>query len=337
MLLEKSSQIFHRKSRARGGAFVASVVAAGARTGVECGTGSKRYTSREFMKKTAARYIPDFLKPTLKKIYYFPVDIIDRWKRRNGMIPPKSMIFIGDGDFEQAGREFKKYFIELANFQPNNRVLDVGCGIGRMAIPLTDYLSPEGEYWGFDIVKKGVAWCQNRISPRFGNFHFLHSDVYNKHYNPKGKVQARDFRFPFNDETFDFVFLTSVFTHMLPSDMENYLSEISRVLKAEGKCLITFFLMNEESESLVRSGRSTLDFRFEMQDCLTVSENDPEAAIAYREEFVTKVFEKHGVRIVRPIHYGSWCKRERALTYQDLIIATKKGIPLRSECRATEG
>jgi ubiquinone/menaquinone biosynthesis C-methylase UbiE len=278
------------------------------------------------MKKLLARNVPDSLRPILRKIYNFPIDIVDRWKTRNGMIPPKSMIFIGDGDFETIGREFKKYFIELANLQPDDRVLDVGCGIGRMAVPLTDYLSASGEYWGFDIVEKGIAWCRDRISSRFGNFHFLHSDVYNRHYNPKGKVRARDFRFPFDDDSFDFVFLASVFTHMLPPDMENYLSEVSRVLNPGGACLVTYFLMNEESENLVNSGRGILAFNHELQGCLTIDENDPELAIAYREEHVERLFEEHGLKIMRRVYYGSWCGRERFLTYQDLVIATKDGI-----------
>lgn len=271
------------------------------------------------MKKHLLRLIP----PVLKTFYFFLVDVIDRLKGNDSMIPPKSMIFVGAGDFERVGQEFKNHFIHLGKLQTNDRVLDVGCGIGRMAVPLTDYLSEEGEYWGFDIVKRGINWCQSRISPKFSNFHFQHSDVYNKHYNPSGKVQARDFQFPFNDEFFDFVFLTSVFTHMLPADLENYLSEISRVLKPGGRCMITFFITNEESEALVRSGRSDLNFIYKIQDCLSIDENDPEAAIAYREEFIIELFKKYRLKIVEPIHYGFWCKRSTFLTYQDLVIATK--------------
>lgn len=278
------------------------------------------------MKKHFVKLIPNFLKPALKKPYYFSIDVIDSLKGKDSMIPPRSMSFVGDGDFEKIGEEFKNYFIELAKLQPSDRVLDVGCGIGRMAIPLTNYLSKEGEYWGFDIVKDRIGWCQSRISPRFSNFHFQHSEVYNKHYNPNGKVQAKDFQFPFDDESFDFIFLTSVFTHMLPADLENYLSEISRVLKPEGKCLITFFILNEESENLIRSGRSTLNFLYDIQGCKTISKNDPETAIAYREEFVLRLFKKYRLKIAQPIHYGSWCKRDVFLTYQDLIIATT--IPL---------
>ena len=233
------------------------------------------------------------------------------------------MNFVGDGDFEQIGQQFKDYFIELGNLQPNDRVLDVGCGIGRMAIPLTSYLSKKGEYWGFDIVKMGIEWCQTHISPKFPNFHFQHSDIYNKLYNPDGKVQPQDFQFPFDNEFFDFVFLTSVFTHMLPLEMENYTSEISRVLKKGGTCMITFFLLNEESVDLINSGRSSQDFKYEVNGCLTTNESLPEAALAYNEEFIRKLFVKYGLVIAQPISYGNWCKRQNFLSYQDLIIAEK--------------
>jgi ubiquinone/menaquinone biosynthesis C-methylase UbiE len=279
------------------------------------------------MKKHLARLIPNFLKPTLKKIYYFSIDIIDRLKGRDSMIPPKRMIFVGDGDFEQIGQDFKDYFIELANLQPKNRVLDVGCGIGRMAIPLTNYLSKEGEYWGFDIVKEGINWCQSRISSKFQNFHFQHCDIYSKCYNPNGKVRALDFQFPFKDDSFDFVFLTSVFTHMLPKDLENYLSEISRVLKQGGRCFITFFLLNEESTNLIHAGRSTLNFKYKIEGCLTVDDKKPESAIAYNEDFIKGLFGNYKLKIIQPIHYGWWCKRDTFLnSYQDIIVAVKEKL-----------
>lgn len=256
-------------------------------------------------------------------MYYFPIDIIDGLRGRDSMIPPKAMIFVGSGDFEEVGEEFKKYFIDLGQLEPHHRVLDVGCGIGRMAVPLTRYLSQEGEFWGFDIVKKGIEWCQKRITPRFSNFRFQHSDIFNKHYNKKGKVSAREYRFPFDDGSFDFVYLTSVFTHMLQPDIEHYMEEISRVLKSGGKCLITFFLLNDESIPLIRSGKSTIDFKYEYEECLTVNQKEPEAIIAYKEETATSLFETYGLKIIQPIHYGSWCGRTEFLSYQDMIIAVK--------------
>jgi SAM-dependent methyltransferase len=269
--------------------------------------------------------IPSSLRPALRKLYYLPFDAIDRL-RHGAMVPPRSMNFIGGGDFVGVGDEFKRYFMTLGDLQPHHTVLDVGCGIGRMALPLTEYLSPEGQYWGFDIVKLGIDWCNRRITPKFPNFHFLHSDVYSRHYNAGGTTLARDYRYPFADDTFDFAFLTSVFTHMLPADLENYLRELSRVLRPGGRCLVTFFLLNDESRSLIGSHRSTLDFAHALPGgCMTTDDQDPEAAIAYEETAVDAMFASCRLRVIQPVHYGSWCGRNDFLSYQDIVIATKLG------------
>jgi SAM-dependent methyltransferase len=235
------------------------------------------------------------------------------------------MMFTGGGDFEKVGQEFKQYLVELADLRPHERVLDVGCGIGRMAVPLTQYLTKNAEYRGFDLVKERLDWCRQNISSRFGNFHFQHVDIYNKNYNPTGKIRAGDFRFPFKSGCFDVVLLASVFTHMLPRDVEAYLSEISRVLARHGRCLLSLFLLNGESEDMIAAGRSTQMFRFQVDECLTIDADNPEAAIAYREEAFLRLLARYNMTLHGPVRYGSWCGRSAFLSYQDILVAVRNG------------
>lgn len=245
--------------------------------------------------------------------------------RTGKLMPPEKEIFPGNAsNFERAGQEFLGYFKELAGLQPDHRVLDVGCGIGRMAIPLTGYLSREGSYEGFDVVRRGVEWCRRNVTPRYPNFRFQVADVHNERYNPRGRHEAQDYRFPYEDESFDLVFLASVFTHMMPDEVDNYLSEISRVLRPGGRCLISYFLLNEESLRLIESGKSPLDFKPSTGVYRVVDLEKPEHAVGYDEEYILGLYEKHGLRPSAP-EYGSWCGRDRHLSYQDIVVIKKGG------------
>ncbi|CCK59571.1 Putative methyltransferase [Mycobacterium canettii CIPT 140070010] len=202
-------------------------------------------------------------------------------------------------------------------------MLDVGCGSGRMALPLTGYLNSEGRYAGFDISRKAIAWCQEHITSAHPNFRFEVSDIYNSLYNPKGKHRSLDFRFPYPDASFDVVFLTSVFTHMFPPDVEHYLDEIARVLKPGGRCLCTYFLLNDESLALIAAGKSVHNFQHEGPGYRTIHKKRPEEAIGLPESFVRDVYGKFGLDVQEPLHYGSWSGREQHLSFQDIVIATK--------------
>jgi ubiquinone/menaquinone biosynthesis C-methylase UbiE len=285
------------------------------------------YECERIIKRKVRERLPRPVKLALEPIAYFLTDVFDlRSGRPDTLMPPASArAFVGGGNFREIGEEFLQYFIRLACLKPNENVLDVGCGIGRMAIPLTKYLNENGSYEGFDIVSRSVDWLRKNITPKYPNFHFQLADIFNKEYNPKGRYSASEYKFPYENESFDFVFLTSVFTHMLPQDMKNYFYEIARVLKKQGKCLITFFLLNDEARKLIDAKKSKLDFKYVFGGYRTTNKSVPEAAIAYDEQMVRVLFEKHGLRIKEPIHYGSYCGRQNFLSYQDIIIASKEG------------
>ncbi|MED0906762.1 class I SAM-dependent methyltransferase [Bacillus nitratireducens] len=239
------------------------------------------------------------------------------------LIPPPELSQYVGGDFEKIGKEFRKLFIRIGKLKPHEKVLDVGCGVGRMAVPLMNYLNTSGSYYGFDIYKKGITWCQDNISVVCNNFHFKHIDIYNQFYNPNGKEDASQYRFPYADESFDFIFLTSVFTHLLPKELEHYLSEIVRVLKKDGRCFITFFLINTESSYYLNSGLSTLGFYHQVENCYIVNKDIPNFAVAYSEDEIQQLFTKYELKVIDKPYYGSWCGRTKFTSYQDIILITK--------------
>jgi len=237
--------------------------------------------------------------------------------------PPELVGQVGGGDFHAIGGEFFRYFTELSGLQPHEQVLDVGCGCGRMAVPLTKYLSTEGSYQGFDVQSPAIEWCQKHITPRHPNFAFSRADILNTEYNPGGSCAPRDYRFPYEDGRFDYVFLTSVFTHMLRAEMEHYLDEIVRVMKPKAHCLITFFLLNDEAQEGIDAGRAILTFPHEVGETAVKDKDTPEAAVAFPEAYVRRVFQARGLAIEEPIRFGRWPGRESGLSFQDIVIARR--------------
>ena len=262
----------------------------------------------------------------IRRVYFFPSDLYSkRMRKKNQLIPPKGLIFIGGGDFKTIGSMYLNRFIELGKFKPDHRVLDIGCGIGRIAIPLTTYLNSYGSYEGFDIVKIGIDWCQKKITPKFPNFRFKYISLRNKLYTSENENLARNFIFPYKDQDFDFIILTSVFTHMLPEDMENYLKEIYRVLKPSGKCYVTFFLLNNTSK-IAMVNNDELNFTHIHGYFRTHKKQLKEANVAYEESYLINNYLKTAHFEVDKIFYGYWSgrSREKTLDFQDSIILSKK-------------
>ena len=241
------------------------------------------------------------------------------------VLPPKSLQRFVGGAYEEVGAEFFGYLVTLCELQPGDAILDVGCGSGRMALPLTGYLNTEGRYAGFDISAKAIAWCRENITRQHPNFDFEVADIYNSLYNPKGQYQSLDFRFPYPDASFDVVFLTSVFTHMFPPDVEHYLEEIARVLKPGGRSLCTFFLLTDESLALIAAGKGTHNFQHQRDGYRTIHEKRPEEGIAFPEAFIRELYAKSGLNVREPVRYGSWCGRTEHMSFQDVVIADKAG------------
>jgi SAM-dependent methyltransferase len=240
--------------------------------------------------------------------------------------PPRDLIDgVGGGDYRAIGEEFFGHFVRLGGLRRDARVLDVGCGCGRMAVPLSKWLRG-GRYDGFDVVEPAVEWCRRNVTTRFPEFRFVVADVRNRLYRPQGKTEPADWSFPYAAASFDFVFLTSVFTHMLPVEQERYVAEIARTLAPGGTCFATFFLWNDETAARIEQAPAGMRFRHAYDGYRAVYPDNHEAALAIPEAEMRSRFSRHGLEVVEPLHLGLWC-RPAGTTFQDVVVARKPAGP----------
>lgn len=255
----------------------------------------------------------------------WPLDCLSRLVNGKSDFPPLHLRrYVGPlRTFEASGAEFMTYLRLLVGMQPDESILDIGCGCGLMALYLKDFLDDRGSYTGVDLHRPSISWCRTHISEQHRNFRFEHIDVQSLAYNPRGEQRAEDFTFPYEPGSFDVILLKSVFTHLRPTEVDNYLREVARLLKENGRCLATFFLLNEEQRRFAADARNQLKFDFGDREWRYVYENSPESASAYAEDYVLSLLAKHNLSLQTAACYGSWSGRKNGLSFQDLLIIRK--------------
>ena len=256
--------------------------------------------------------LPRSVRWGLRSLYFMPFDLVDTITgRRDKMMPPRSQNFTGSvDDFMTSARMHIRRLSRIAGLTPHSRMLDVGCGMGRLATALIDYLAEDGRYDGFDIVPAGVKWAQEHVAAGHPNIHFVLADIYNKEYNPGGKLKAIDYRFPYDDATFDLAVLISVFTHLVPGDLEHYVSEIARVLKPGGRCYATFALIDEEAKKGMAEGRAEFQFKPMLPSPhWATGDRVEELAVAYEVPYVKDLYARYHLDGDYTIYYGTWSGR----------------------------
>lgn len=252
-----------------------------------------------------------------------------RGRRAPPLTPPRRLwhlITVKGADFHSTGADLRDFLI-AQGLRPEHRVLDVGCGIGRLAVALTGYLSDEGAYDGFDIMPVAIRWCR-RITRAHPNFRFQLVNLKSDRYRPGGAKSAREFVFPYPDASFDFVVLTSVFTHMLPADMENYLGEIARVTKPGGQAMVSYFVMTPERRALADQGRGAFRFQHRGDGFWAELPDLPEAALAYDEADVLAALARQGLAIVHRFG-GEWATSD--VQSQDVFLVRRAGAPVEAQ------
>lgn len=213
-----------------------------------------------------------------------------------------------------------------------NNILDVGCGTGLLAIASEPFLGQNGKYTGIDVRKKDIDFCREHYPDQ--NFEFIHFDVKNPAYAPAQKdIQSK---WPVESESFDLATALSVWTHLNEDDALFYFREISRILKPNGKAIVTFFLLDE-------AYRNSLGIRQMQQGKFHMTSQEqwvfdkpsygsdawlhpkwadvPESAIGVTEAGLDRLVSISGMKIVDH-HQGNW-KEVPGVFFQDVLIFQK--------------
>ena len=223
--------------------------------------------------------------------------------------PPSFMDYSGGG-FVPIGNQLVQLMMARAGLADGMVVVDIGCGIGRMAVAMSKRLR-EIRYVGFDVVNYGILWCRKRFSALPG-YRFVHADIFNTFYNPRGSEAGSSYRFPVSDSTADFVCATSVFTHMPASEVTHYLRETSRCMKRGAKAYFTAFILDQESRGQIEANLTLLTFRRERQGAYVETPDEPDLAVAYDGSAFEAMVVKSGLKVVA-FYPGNW----RKLPYED--------------------
>jgi SAM-dependent methyltransferase len=233
--------------------------------------------------------------------------------------PPEISGGVGPGDFWAVGDRTVELLGELARLRSSDRVLDIGCGAGRVAWPLSLRLGPRGTYVGFDVVLPYVEWCRQSLNLDPARFSFEHHSLHSSAYNLSEKATPENFVFPWKERSFALAIATSLFTHLLPAATEHYLSEIHRVLKRKGRIFASFFLVDPGSIGAIESGITYPVFTERTEWGWLQDPKIPEDGVAFDRKWLLERLEGSGFTDVKVIE-GTW-RGPKARYYQDLVVA----------------
>ena len=212
---------------------------------------------------------------------------------------------IGQGDPEKVGMGLFEFVTKHVPVRPNMRILDLGCGLGRSSAPFVDYLRDEGHLVGVDVVERMASFCREVIGSRYPNSNFYACAA------PESYLREQQRENPTNlpsieevlaqHAPFDLVLAFSVFTHLLPKEMDAYFSLFDRILKADGWLVLTFLFLDEWTRPKIRNralptmvAGDTPDRVPEPGRVCFASPSNPRAAVAIALEDVLQMVKTHG-------------------------------------------
>lgn len=123
-------------------------------------------------------------------------------------------------DSIESAKWLKLYFQKHIDLN-NKRILDWGCGPGRIIRHMPDVIGNGCEYYGTDYNTKSIDWCSTHLNGIHFNSNKLSADL------------------PYSDNYFDIIYGISIFTHLSEQMHIDWSKELYRILKPDGILFLT--------------------------------------------------------------------------------------------------
>jgi ubiquinone/menaquinone biosynthesis C-methylase UbiE len=172
-------------------------------------------------------------------------------------------------------------------------VVDIGCGLGRLALGMRWEFGNDVNYLGIDANQKYIEWCKKYIEEEQPGYKFLHLNVVNDLYNPHGTIDGSAIQLPVVSGSAEIVYLWGVFTNMGPEHVRIYVSEASRIVREEGRIFLTAFVED-----------SVPDISFNPIDYVPYGCNAPLSVVRYRKDYLFLIFKQNRLRIDEFRYHG---------------------------------
>lgn len=176
--------------------------------------------SKRRIRRRIVKWIPDFIKPILRPLYYHWLDLITPRKSRDELHQYWRKPYDGCNlplDYYMEGQERSQFLVELIKryIDSDAKILEIGCNVGRNL----NYLFTSGytKVEGIEIGKDAIA-LMKRAYPEMAKL----IKVYN--------APVEDIINDFEDDVFDVVFTMAVLEHIHP-DSRFIFSEMVRITK----------------------------------------------------------------------------------------------------------
>jgi SAM-dependent methyltransferase len=223
--------------------------------------------------------------------------------------------WVGGLDPEVIGDGCVRILDRYLAIDSSSRLLDFGCGIGRVLLSVLKHRPEVGRITGFDIVPQVISFCDAHIASTFQQAKFELIQGRNDHYDRfiamVGATAAKSHSLLQSEyaSAFTGAYAFSVFTHMELSDFRSLLALLSNLLEPGGTLLFTAFLLTPYSRRSIQQ-RTTMfpfaDAAFEEGgDIFIGNMADRLGFIAFDLTLVQQMVLDVGL-IMTHVEHGSW-------------------------------